>query len=152
MREAPKPGEAEAALLIACVSQKHPEICALAEGRVNWDLFMKMAGWHSCIPQVYSALKATSGIPEAARTALRAEFVGNRLKNTVKARELANLVTQLRESGIESLAIKGPALAMMLYGDATTRQFSDLDVLVRSVDAPRAADVLESRNYVPRRF
>jgi hypothetical protein len=128
------------------------KIAEMVRRPIDWDSFVRLAGWHRCIPQVYCALHCVEQVPPATRASLHAQFVGNSLKNTVLTRELVRIVARFEQSGIESLALKGPALAMAAYGDLAMRQFSDLDILVRPHDAARAADLLESEDYVARRF
>ncbi len=43
---------------------------------------------------------------------------------------LAAMTARLAASGIEAISIKGPALAMLAFGDASLRQCRDLDVLI----------------------
>ena len=58
------------------------------------------------------------------------------------AAELESLLKVFQEHGIEVLPLKGPALAMALYGDAAMRQANDLDLLVRRGDFPGAESLL----------
>ena len=46
--------------------------------------------------------------------------------------ELLNIHRHLQARGLEVLPYKGPVLAEALYGNVALRQFSDLDLLVRS--------------------
>ena len=46
--------------------------------------------------------------------------------------ELLNIHRHLQTRGLEVLPYKGPVLAETLYGNVAMRQFSDLDLLIRS--------------------
>ena len=63
--------------------------------------------------------------------------------------ELLNLHRHLQARGLEVLPYKGPVLAEALYGNVALRQFSDLDLLVRSHDLPRIKAALAELGYAP---
>ena len=58
------------------------------------------------------------------------------------ASELEGLLQQFAEWAVDVLPLKGPALALALYGDAGLRSCKDLDLLVRSDDYRRAEALL----------
>lgn len=67
------------------------------------------------------------------------------------ARELLRALQALEAAGVTATPHKGPALAACLYGDFTLRQFSDLDLLVKSRDALRARRVLLEHGFISKR-
>src|SRR5438093_13137513 len=48
---------------------------------------------------------------------------------------------------IRSLPYKGPTLAQILYGNVTSRQFADLDILVSPDDLPKVRACLAELGY-----
>jgi hypothetical protein len=60
---------------------------------------------------------------------------------------LVRLCGLLKEHGVATLALKGPALAAAAYGDIALRQFTDLDILVRERDLVSALAVLQTDGY-----
>ena len=50
-------------------------------------------------------------------------------------RRLAKVIEGLRAAGVESLVLKGAALASQAYDDAGARSMADVDVLVRRRDS-----------------
>jgi Uncharacterised nucleotidyltransferase len=72
--------------------------------------------------------------------------------NMALTAELAELLPELQEAGCGPVVIKGPALAMAVYGDLGSRPFDDVDVVVEPWTRSRACDVLEARGYVPLPF
>ena len=64
-------------------------------------------------------------------------------------RELLNIHRHLQTRGLEVLPYKGPVLAERLYGNVAMRQFSDLDLLIRSADLPAIKDGLAELGYEP---
>jgi Uncharacterised nucleotidyltransferase len=64
--------------------------------------------------------------------------------------ELFRVLDVLRRVEIDSLVVKGPVLSVRAYGDAATRSYGDLDLLLRQADIPRAAEVLIAAGYESR--
>ena len=63
-------------------------------------------------------------------------------------RQLLLLLERLHAAGIPALAVKGPALSRLAYGEPTLRRFVDLDILVRPSDVPAARAVVEAAGLV----
>jgi len=61
--------------------------------------------------------------------------------------ELLRLLALLNDRGIEAMPLKGPAIAVALYGHVGLRQFGDIDILVRACDVWRASEVLERQGF-----
>lgn len=59
--------------------------------------------------------------------------------------ELGRLLVELEGVGCRPVVLKGPALAVGVYGDLSSRPFGDVDVVVDPPDARRAWDLLEAR-------
>lgn len=60
---------------------------------------------------------------------------------------LAFLIKSLSDGGIRALSLKGPILAMELYGNPALRYSRDLDILVSENDLESACRILESLGY-----
>src|SRR6202049_4248772 len=63
--------------------------------------------------------------------------------------ELFRLVDKFRDAGLDTVLVKGPALALRAYGDTGARQYGDLDFLVRQKDILRATELRISAGYEP---
>lgn len=123
---------------------------SLCSSDLDWDFLYQLARRHSLLPLLYHRLKTShDAIPVDSLHKLRLAYQENVARNLIFADELAELTAALKNSGIESIAYKGPVLAKLAYGDAALRRFVDLDVMVRRADVPRAADVLINRGYAP---
>lgn len=66
------------------------------------------------------------------------------------AATLEDLLQRFGEQAIDALPLKGPALALALYGDETLRSCNDLDLLIRRDDYPRAEALLLDQGFVGR--
>ncbi|WP_336338906.1 nucleotidyltransferase domain-containing protein [Haloarcula brevis] len=70
-----------------------------------------------------------------------------RLRNLAFTTDLHEILDSFETHGVRGLPFKGPALSAAAYGDATVREYNDLDLLVHPDDIPTAADILEERGY-----
>jgi hypothetical protein len=61
--------------------------------------------------------------------------------------ELLRLLGEFQKNCIQVAVFKGVVLAEMIYGDMSLRELSDLDLIVRQADVPRAEDVLTAQGY-----
>jgi hypothetical protein len=59
------------------------------------------------------------------------------------------LLKVLAANGIPALPLKGPALAVAVYGDSCLRQFGDLDILIPEVHIKEAVKLLASQGFEP---
>lgn len=118
---------------------------------LNWDLFYKTARRHSLLPLAYRRLNETAieVIPADQLQKLRLAYEQNAARNLILTNELVQTTQALDENGIQSIAYKGPALAVLAYGDTALRRFVDLDLMVRRENVQQAARVLAARGYRP---
>jgi len=68
-------------------------------------------------------------------------------RNSLLGRELVGLVEALGRAGVPVVVLKGPVLARRLGMRPDDRLIVDNDILVRRMDAPRAARVLSELGY-----
>jgi Uncharacterised nucleotidyltransferase len=73
-----------------------------------------------------------------------------RLVQRALAQDFAWLCRLFDDTGLTVVALKGPALAERLYGDATFRASVDLDFLLDEHDLARALELLAVQGYVER--
>ena len=147
----PNTPEVETLLLCTRPARSADDVAAirLLVGSLNWDLFYKISRRHSLLPLVYRRLNETAGaiIPPEELQKLRLAYEQNAARNLILTNELVQLTQALEEKGIQSIAYKGPALAVIAYGDPALRRFLDLDLMVRRENVQRAAEVLAARGY-----
>jgi hypothetical protein len=139
----------EADLIVSCCrqflrTQRSYELCN-APGGISWDTAVNISDLHSVMPLLYSTLKQAghTEIPET----LHANFQANARRNLTLSSELLKIVALMDAQGITAIPLKGPMLAVQVYGNLGLRAFSDLDLLIRPADVPRATDVLLGNGY-----
>jgi Uncharacterised nucleotidyltransferase len=63
---------------------------------------------------------------------------------------LKSTLAEFHGRSIPVISLKGPWLAERLYGDASLRNYADLDLLVRPSDVARAEDLLRELGFLPK--
>ena len=131
--------------LACCAASSHP--LENLEPGFSWDRMVELAEHHGVIPQVYQHLSQAPAVPQATLAALRANYQHNAWRTMWLTRELLRVADTLATCGIQILPHKGPVLAEMLYGNVTSRQFSDLDMFVRVDDVRVVKELLCDLGY-----
>jgi len=112
------------------------------------SLLVPLAWWHGTLP--YLSRRVASAGAAAAHPSfapLRAAFLENGVRALNLAGELAVVVEILEAAGVAPLAYKGPALAVQAFGDASLRDYSDLDLVVRKEDLAAAGAALARAGF-----
>lgn len=106
-------------------------LCLLRQD-LAWGVVVPQARAQGVLPLLTRNLSRLgfAGVPAEVRTALEAAYQRNAVRNALLVRELARLLALFSGGGVPVVPLKGPVLAESLYGDASLRMCSDLDVLV----------------------
>lgn len=147
-------GDREFAQLVAAVGPEHTSSLAAqtaggTHGSCDWPRVAGLAHRHRLAPLLYAALQRPGAVhvPAPVLAELRAHGTRSHAVSAMLWGELLRVVNRLREAGIAAIAYKGPAAALVAYGDIGLRQFSDLDIMVRRADVWRAATVLMNAGF-----
>jgi hypothetical protein len=133
-------------LLDAALGQRQ----AASKAWITWSASHRVAdlslGERRLLPLIDHNLRAEAegvGIGDAAGTALVEMWCETQLL----FHETGALLGALHHAGIDTLLLKGAALAVLDYPDPMLRPMSDVDVLVRESDATRALAVMRSAHW-----
>ena len=144
----------EVELMLCCARtcstpQTRVRIKEIATQGVDWQAFLQLATAHGVRPLVYQSLHSTcwEALPEAARQELSHFYSANSAKNRFLAGELLHILQLFEAEHILAVPFKGPMLAAVLYGDLALREFTDLDILIRERDIPKAREILSNQGY-----
>src|SRR5579859_1767789 len=120
----------EAALLITCLRG----LPYLVPKDTDWRVLLDLASENGVLLLVHQSLLAMGAdMPGFFQdAALECRGFAERL-----AEELEDLLRGFRDLNVEVVPLKGPELALSLYGDVALRSSNDLDLLVRRDDFPR---------------
>lgn len=144
-------------LVLACAraqldSAAAQEIAAAAAQPVNWLKTIDLASGHRLSPVVISQVHqhAAARVPEKVRLCFIERVRAHAIRNFELTKELLEIVSLLEKSGVDTVALKGPALSQQLYDDLTLREFLDLDILVSSSDAWTVIGLLSAKGFAPK--
>lgn len=117
--------------------------------KTKWDSFIQLTLHHRVYPNVYLKLSQnrSSCIPADVMETLRYHYNANLVKMMQLTREMNTICGQLAGGGIRTLILKGPVLAVQLYGDMAHRTSKDLDILMDAEDVERAEEVMAQLGY-----
>lgn len=119
---------------------------------VDWPAFLDLAEEHAIVGLVAKRLQecGDSAIPPQILDELRArqrDYVLFTLRLTA---EMFRLFDAFAAAQLPALVTKGPVLSARAYGDPGSRQYGDLDLIVRDKDMLRATEMMSALGYVPR--
>jgi len=125
------------------------QIDSLSRRTIDWDNFIKLVDRHRVVSQAYKSLNqfAANYVPEPVHTRLRKRFHRNTQRVLIKTAELIRIVRRFEQSGSPILPLKGPVLALQLYGDLGLRHVGDLDIMVPPESVKEAENLLRQEGY-----
>jgi Uncharacterised nucleotidyltransferase len=142
---------AEWALLLECASPEcNPQrLSDLLRRKPDWSVLLPLAEEHGVLVQLAERIPGNqeSNVPREVQQELREKRRALLLFTLSLMAELFRLLDSFRAAGMEALVVKGPALSARAYGDASKRQYEDVDLLVRQRDVTRFAEWMTSRGY-----
>jgi len=128
--------------------------CTRAGEPVNLDsidetLLINIAREHKTAAAMLTGLKKTGrALSSASMNTLTRGVTRGRAARTFLMEEWDRIEQTLFRNGIPMITIKGPASSTQLYGNPVTREYSDLDIIVRDVPGlARTVPVMESLGY-----
>jgi hypothetical protein len=131
-------------------TERSAQISAVLADHLNWPKVISLAAHHGVIPVFYTNLAGHSAeIPAEAFRLLATKFENNTRQALRLTGLLIKALDALESRGVQALPYKGPGLSKILYNNVARRQFSDLDILVRPADLPRAKLVLTEIGLLP---
>ena len=112
--------------------------------KTNWDFLLELAEDHGVVGMVAARLHEfdETMVPAAFRGQLLERQRSHVLSALSLIAEMIGILNRFSEAGIQSLVLKGAALSLQAYGDATARQYGDVDLLVRQKDIYRATEIM----------
>ena len=127
-----------------------PRLVDFLSRPLDWERLWAEAARHEVLPLVAATVRRLGdrvGPPAVWAARAERQRYATLLRNTGLAAALVEVGSAFREAGVESLAVKGIALAESVYGDLALRPAADVDILVRPADLPAARSVLLSLGF-----
>ncbi len=116
----------------------------------NWSLFLDLVVHHRLFPGLAAKIERFNidRFPANILAQLKHWQRGNTFQMLQLFAEMDQLNRLLVEKNISTIFLKGPILAIVLYGDVSLRTSSDLDLLVPIKDLKRTEDLLTQTGYI----
>lgn len=139
-------------LLHCCSTQSGTEPSGLSEiitgGSVNWKYFIELTGKHRLFPLVNQVFyHFQDHIPNEVKDEISRKASRN-LKLMMKLAGELNLIHDLFSThNIPFISLKGPLMSIQFYGDYSSRQTRDLDILIHEKDIELVIGILSEIGY-----
>ena len=125
-------------------------LAVLAAEPLDWALVVDRARGEGIVPLVHwnlHRLDLLRHLPSDAQRRLRAGAQSAWARGAALAARWGEATSALREAAIETLTLKGIALAHTVYPERGLRPMADIDLLVRPADRLRAIEALARLGY-----
>lgn len=153
-----RPFSDEVELVLCCARSQLDEphraaIERLALRGPDWEAAYRLAERNGVLPLFLQSLRAAVPglVPPEAMGTMERYMHGIARKSLLQAQELVRLLDLFKAEAIPAIPLKGVVLAEAAYGRFTLRQTSDLDILIRPEDLPRAERLLLADAYGPQK-
>ncbi len=124
------------------------ELVALAQAVGDWDRLVILADGEMATAALWRALReAQAPLPAPVAEYLRRGAMFSDFRMQQLARRLADTTAAFGAAGVPLLLLKGAALGAIVDPTFCVRPMSDLDLLVRPADVPRAIDALRAAGW-----
>lgn len=137
--------------LVDLLRKDHAPLCfPSSPSGQDWEAIIDDAAAQWVTPLLYRWLTQSmepGELPRAVVDSVRRQVAHLAAQNLILLGELRALLRVFAGSGVPCVPLRGPALAALLYGDATSRPMGDLDLLVRREDLDRVARVLRELGF-----
>jgi hypothetical protein len=116
---------------------------------IDWKLFIELSMHHRVYSLLYSVLKNVDDtlIPCYVIKTLYQHYKINTFQMLHLCAEMENINNLLKDKKIRTLFLKGPVLALELYGDLSLRTSCDLDILISIKDIEKVEEILFNSGY-----
>ena len=116
----------------------------------DWPIVVSLAERHRVLPFVYKALTKNDsygGLSAQTHQLLTQYYRWSIQRSLQLTAQTLRLLRQLEQAGIRALPLKGPLLALQLYGIPTLRSSNDIDVLIELETYPQVKALLRDLGY-----
>lgn len=119
---------------------------------LNWENFLQKANNGSVSPLLYKTILNfnifQNFVPERIVNRLKNIYYYTVKENIIILKTAEKIVAAINEEGIETMVLKGPILAEIVYGDIGLRPIrADIDILVKRGDLANLDAILKDNGY-----
>jgi hypothetical protein len=122
---------------------------AVASEPPDWREVARVIETDRIGPLLHRLWREESFVPDAVQQRLRQSYLLTAHRNLLLLRELEATLTALEAAGVDTLVLKGAALAEVVYHNIGLRPLMDVDLLMRREQLATAMPVLTGRGFAP---
>lgn len=117
---------------------------------LDWNLLLDLAERHAVQLLLAKRLQEIGfeNIPPGARERLQERLRAQHLFALSLMVELFRVLDDFSRDGIQTIVIKGPVTALVAHGDASSRSFGDIDLLLQQKDIAAASRRIQQQGFV----
>ncbi len=119
----------------------------MAAGILDWSELVRHAERHGVLSFLHAPLSVLPTLPAGLRDYLRQRRELEQLWEARLGETLAEILAAFAAVPVHAVTLKGPVLGERLYGDASLRRSTDLDLLVAPADLEGALSILQGFDY-----
>ncbi|MFH1674138.1 MAG: nucleotidyltransferase family protein [Pseudomonadota bacterium] len=141
-------------LLYCCQKKIHDEVQSdIADilGGIDWRIFLKKARKEGVSPLVFLRFSETVGdssaVPPGVIEELKKDYYATAARNAVIFEALRGILKTFNHAGVDTVVLKGAALAELAYRNLALRSMSDVDLLIKKEDIYNVDLILKGRGY-----
>ena len=128
--------------------QRTEAIHAAASEPLDWGRFLRVATRHQVIGLIHEGLtQARPNVPPKIADEIGTQAAAQVRENLAMAREVMRVQRLFDDSDLPVLFVKGPALAVLAFGNVGLRSGQDIDLLVPYEALPAATAVILRAGY-----
>lgn len=117
---------------------------------LDWHYVFKTAMSNGVAPLLYHHLRKIHprpDIPSKTMAQIKKTYLGNTVRNMISANELIRLLGVFSSKGIDTIVLKGAALANAVYPESGLRVYGDIDILIKSEDRTAVEGLMPGLRY-----
>jgi hypothetical protein len=111
--------------------------------------FAETEGMSALVFHHMAQLGLLTSAPANVTASLAASYQQALVTNSSLLRAQQAIISTLSSNGIQAIPLKGPSLALRLYGNLGLRPINDIDLLIRRRDIARLDQILQRHGYHP---
>lgn len=114
---------------------------------VDFEWIFERAAMNEVAPVVYENLKAFDNMPGKTIERFRNAYLHSVRNNVLNAEEMIRALCLLEKGGVEAIPLKGSFASEIIFGNPGLYPATDIDILVKPEDLPKADEVLAEAGY-----
>ncbi len=116
--------------------------------QLDWDKLLKLCRYQHIRPMAFKLLTKLVGVPIPVKEQIRKLQFSLTISNLDLARETERIILLFKANGILLLPYKGSAFSKQFFGDLTSRESSDIDLVIDTKDVKKAIKLMEEDGYL----